>query len=219
MSDDPKKPYLPPIIGTDLLGRPFTDTERKRFEVVLRQHDYPGARLVGLRFAFKLRRTVPGAQDLMGHADLRLVRQGWDPNLVPLVNRLCRLVWSEWTNEASETAAPRKVEEMFLKEMDLELGKTAPSPENTAAFLQTRFDASAYARTQLDRLRAAFEAAHDEVNLLWLKCSLEEITDPGEMAKLSGRDVTEFYRATDLRKRHVMRLIAADRGDKVEETN
>ncbi|HEV3189371.1 MAG TPA: hypothetical protein VGY54_02680 [Polyangiaceae bacterium] len=65
------------ILGTDRLGRSLTPEESKRFGALLREHDYPGARLVALRFAHKLARTRNRAQDLMGRADLRLVRLGW----------------------------------------------------------------------------------------------------------------------------------------------
>jgi hypothetical protein len=86
------------ILGTDRLGRALTNEERARFGALLREHDYPGARLVALRFAYKLARSRARPQDLIGRVDLRLVRLGWDPNEVSLVRRLCRLVWSEWTH-------------------------------------------------------------------------------------------------------------------------
>jgi len=31
------------VLGTDRLGRAFTDDEKKRFGALLREHDYPGA--------------------------------------------------------------------------------------------------------------------------------------------------------------------------------
>jgi hypothetical protein len=37
------------------------------------------------------------------------------------------------------------------------------------------------------------------------------------MARLSGHDVRDFYRAADRRKRHVARLLAAENGTKIEE--
>ena len=102
-------------IGTDTLGRPLTDEEKKSFGALLREHDYPGMRLVALRFAYKLTKNRVRAQDLMGRADLRLVRSGWDPAKVTLVSCLCRLVWSEWTNERTETATTRKAEQGFMR--------------------------------------------------------------------------------------------------------
>ena len=37
---------LAAVLGTDGLGRALTDDEKKRFGARLREHDYPGARLV-----------------------------------------------------------------------------------------------------------------------------------------------------------------------------
>jgi len=51
------------------------------------------------------------------------------------------------------------------------------------------------------------------VNLDWIKYSLEGIEDLAEMAKLSGRDVKDFYRARDRRVRYVERLLADKRGE------
>src|SRR5260370_5955891 len=70
------------VLGTDRLGRPLTDDEKKRFGALLREHDYPRMRLIALRFAYKLTRSKARAQDLMGRADLRFVRSGWDPDRV-----------------------------------------------------------------------------------------------------------------------------------------
>ena len=80
------------MLGTDRLGRPLTDEEKRRFGALLREHDYPGARLVALRFAYRLTEGRASARDLMGRVDLRLVRLGWDPKEVALRSRLCRLV-------------------------------------------------------------------------------------------------------------------------------
>jgi hypothetical protein len=199
------------VIGTDRLGRPLTDEEKKRFGALLRKHDYPGARLVALKFAHKLCRSRQRAQDLMGRAAVRLVRSGWDPDKVSLVRCLCRLVWSEWTHAIEETDTARKAEEGFFREMEAETGGAAPSPGDLIAARQRRLDA----KESLEELRRVFEAAGDEVNLAWLEYSLQEIDDPKEMARLSGRDVREFYLAADRRKRHVRRLIAAKNGIKL----
>ena len=104
--------------GTERLGRPLTDDEKKRFGALLREHDYPGARLVALRFAYKLTHSIGRARELMGRVDLRLVRFGWDPAEVPLKNRLCRLVWSEWTHTVGDTEKGRKAEEAFLRDFE-----------------------------------------------------------------------------------------------------
>jgi hypothetical protein len=201
------------VIGTDKLQRPFADEEKKRFGALLRQHDYPGARFVALRFAHKLCRSRQAAQDLMGRAALRLVRSGWDPQKVSLVRCLCRLVWSEWTHAVEETAAARKAEEVFLREMEAETGGAGASPEDRALAEERRLDA----QRQLDELRSVFEKAGDDVNLAWLEYSRQGIDDLQVMAHLSKRDVREFYLAADRRKRHVKHLIAAKNGVKLQE--
>lgn len=201
------------IVGTEALGRPFTNEERARFAALLREHDFVGASMVALRFAFKLRRNQAAAQDLLGRARVRLVRQGWDPDRVTLVKCLCRLVWSEHTNELSETATTRRAEEVFLREQESSSG----SPEDLALRTERERADEARAARHIDALRASFEAAKDEVNLLWLKYKLDDVDEPKEMARLSGLDVMEFYRATERRGRHILRLLAAQGGTKYDE--
>jgi hypothetical protein len=200
------------IVGTDRLGRPLTAEERARFGRLLREHGYVDARLIALNFARKLTRGRGSAHDLMGRVDLRLVRQGWDPGEVPLVKRLCRLVWSEWTHEAETSIAARRAEEVFL------VHTQGPDGGRVTSHAAMPSREQAAAAEQLERLRAAFEAAGDEVNLLWLQYQREDITDLQEIANLSGRAVEEFYRAAERRKRHVRRLIAQKNGVKVEES-
>jgi hypothetical protein len=221
-------------IGTDTLGRPLTDEEKKRFGALLREHDYPGMRLVALRFAYKLTKNRVRAQDLMGRADLRLVRSGWDPAKVTLVSCLCRLVWSEWTNERTETATTRKAEQGFMRELEVTEGlKLVPgvpaklgegpeaaqgpqwavhSHEEQALALEASRESRTKASVKLQKLRAMFEKAGDEVNLLWLKLELEGVSDLQKMAADSGRDIAEFYAAAKRRKRAVQRLLANERG-------
>jgi hypothetical protein len=231
---------LAAILGTDRLGRPLTDEEKKRFGALLEGHDYPGKRLVALRFALKLTRSKHRAQDLMGRADLRLVRFGWDPAELPLVNRLCRLVWSEWTHEASETEAARKAEQAFMRELEADGWKLVPpmkrevsepprpgdgaqwavsSHEETAVGLEAQQEALTKGAVKLEKLRILFEKAGDEVNLLWLRYQLADVDDLQKMAQESGRPVEDFYAAAKRRRRSVQRLLANDRGvDWKEET-
>lgn len=206
------------VLGTERLGRALTDEERKRFAALLREHDYPGARLVALRFALKLTRNGTRAQDLMGRADLRLVRLGWDPKEVALVKRLCRLVWSEWTNTMSESDTARRAEEAFLREMEVTEGLSVPAgaPRQEAP-QERRQQAEAAAKAHIERLRESFAKAGDEVNLLWLDYQMQGENDLQKMARLSGRDVTDFYRAADRRKRHTRRLLAEQRGVRHED--
>jgi hypothetical protein len=227
------------VVGTDKLGRPLTDDEKKRFGALLREHDYPGKRLIGLRYAYKLTRSRQRAQELMGRADLRLVRSGWDPNKVPLEKAICRLVWSEWTHAASESEAAKKAEEGFLRELEVTEGlkvaqatppKTSdtnkapkgpglatPSVEQQISALEAEKQEQTKASVKLEKLRAIFEKNGDEVNLLWLKFELADVTDMRQMAAESGRSVEEFYAATKRRHRAVKRLLANDQGVDWEE--
>jgi hypothetical protein len=208
----PKDPAAAAASSTDDVGRPLTPAEKARLGRLLREHDFEGARAVAKAFARKLMRgNTADAEDLMGRVDLRLFRQGWDPGEVSLVKRLCRLVWSEWTHEIESSIARREAEEMFVAQMQGPEGSTVTSH----ASMTTREQAAAAA--ELDRLQAAFEEAGDEVNLLWLKYRREGVDDLQEMADESGRDVKDFYRAADRRKRHVRRLAAEKKGSKEEE--
>jgi hypothetical protein len=201
--------------GTERLGRPLTDDEKKRFGALLREHDYPGARLVALHFAYKLTRSIGRAQELMGRVNLRLVRFGWDPAEVALVKRLCRLVWSEWTHALGDTEKGRRVEEAFLRDFEATEGPVTASTEQAAVALETATATHARAATQLAKLRAAFEAAGDEVNLLVLKYASENGINPSDMRKMaeaSGRDVADFKSAAERRKRAVRKLLAQEGG-------
>jgi hypothetical protein len=207
----------PAIIGTDALGRPKTDEERDGDEAVLIAHDFAGARLIALRYAYTRRRSDAAAQDLLGRALLRLVRQGWDPAEVPLAKRLCRLVWSEWTNELSETDAARNAVEIFLANQEMQKGATQPSVQDQAIALEDVRAHEGHAHDLADALRASFEKAGDVVNLEWLAYWLAGKDDIQEMARRSQREPREFYLAAERRKRHVQRILAAIRGaDDVE---
>jgi hypothetical protein len=205
-------------VGTDRLERPLTELEKKDLSAVLREHDFVGASLVSLRFAFKLRHSKPAAQDLQGRANLRLVRQWWDPRAVTLAKCLCRFVWSEHTHEARENAATRKAEETFLREQGIHQGD-APSAEDRIIRAETEEQEEARAKRRVDSLRAAFVAAGDEINVVWLDCRLAGVTEPSKMALRSGLEVDEFYRAADRRKRQMARWLAAQGGAKFEESN
>ena len=151
----------------------------------------------------------------MGRVDLRLVRFGWDPAEVPLVNRLCRLVWSEWTHTVGDTEKGRKAEEAFLRDLEVTEGLVTASTEHQVTTLETARAARAHAVAQLEKLRAAFESSGDEVNLLVLKYASEKGIDPGDMKGMvaaSGRDIAEFRAAAKRRSRAVLKLLAQERG-------
>jgi hypothetical protein len=211
MTDDQEKkpPRVEPFLGTDTLGRPLTNRERDALDAMLRAHDFVGASLVALRYAYTKTRSRQGAKDLLGRVHLRLVRQGWDPNAVTLVKCLCRFVWSEWTHSLEETATARRAEEVFLAEYEALEGPYAKSPEDHVLRLLAERVADARAAAELGELRAAFAEADDAVNLIWLELALRGFREPKDMAEESGRGVEEFYRAADRRKRTVQKLLAA----------
>jgi hypothetical protein len=205
------------IVGTNVLGRPFTDEERKLFAKLLREHDYPGVRLIALRMAFRLTGSPARATHLVSRVDRRLVLNGWDPNQVSLVRCMCHLVWVEWTHEVRETESSRRAEGGYLREVGV---ASVPSSEQHAIDHESRAAVETRAAAQLRKLRAAFEKAHDMVNLLWLDAaeSMDEgLPDLQQLAATSGRDVTEFYAAAKRRHRAVLRLQAEDRGVNLEE--
>ena len=193
-------------VGTDRLGRPLTNAESARLAGVLRANDFVGASSVALRFAFKKTKSQGRAQDLLGRANLRLVRRGWDPRDVTLVKRMCRLVWSEFTHEVEDSVLARRAEEIFLLQ---ERAEGRSDSEQLAAQRQLRLEAEARETERLESLRAVFVEAKDEVNLLWLDYQLKGIEEPAKMARESGRDAKEFYLAADRRKRHLERILAA----------
>lgn len=205
------------VLGTDRLGRPLTDEEKKRFGALLREHDYPSMRLVALRFAYRLTRSTSRAQELMARVDERLVRLGWDQDEVSLVKCLCRYVWSEWTHSARATARTRRAETAYYRELEATEGISVESIERQAMEREVQRDAQALARAQVDKLRAAFEKAGDAVNLIWLDAALAGESDLQRMAADCGRDPRDFYAAAKRRKRAVMRLLAEERGVKYEE--
>ena len=112
----------------------------------------------------------------------------------------------------------RRAEENFLVEMKGSEGQQAvPSVEEQVTPQETSEELEAHAQAQLDRLRAVFKTAGDEVNLLWMNFRLAGETDVSVMAKRSGRNVEDFNLAQQRRKRAVRRLLAEDRGVPYEE--
>jgi hypothetical protein len=164
----------------------------------------------------------------MGRADLRLVRFGWSPSEATFAQRLCRLVWSEWTHADSESRTAQKAEEGFIRELEVTEGLkltppavskgagapewAGPSHEHQVTAVEATLESRTKASTQLEKLRTIFEKAGDEENLLWLRFALEDVTDLQTMAAASGREVADFYAAAKRRKRAVQRLLANDRG-------
>jgi hypothetical protein len=203
-------------VGTNGLGRALTREETRQLAALLRKHDFVGASLIALNFAFKLTRNRAAAQDVRDRAHVRLVEQGWDPNKVTLTKCLCRFVWSEHWHMKRGDATRRKAEAVFVHEQGL-AHSASSSAEDNAIRLETERQEDAYEQKRISELRASFVAAGDEVNLLWLDFWLDGIEQPAVMAQKSGLHPSEFYRAAERRNRHVARLLAAESGAKFEE--
>jgi hypothetical protein len=208
---------IEPVIGTNRLKRAFTDEEREHFSHLLRMHDFPGARNVAFAFAYRLTHNVGRAREVLSRALVRLVEQGWDPNARTLAQALCRFVWCEATHQRRESASEQKAMEGALRDMEVQEGVHAPSVEEYRQRLAAERADEDRAKTRVDALRASFIEANDDVNLIWLEQSLAGEDDLQKMAERTGRDVKEFYRAADRRKRHVRRVLAAMDGVKFEE--
>jgi hypothetical protein len=208
---------ITPVIGTNRLKRPFTKEEREYFAHLLEQHDFRGATLIALAFAVKLTRSIQRAREIMSRVDLRLVEQGWDPNEVPLARALCRFVWSEASNARREARNEKKAVEGWLREMETEDALHTPSVEEHRERLAAEQEEEERAKQRVEALRASFREAKDDVNLIWLELSLGGEDDLQKMAERTGRDVKEFYRATDRRKRHVKRVLESKDGAVSEE--
>ena len=217
-------------LGTDRLKRPLTNAERDQLQKVLRKHDFAGASLVALRFAYKLTRNRLRAGDLMGRVNLRLVCWGWDPNAVTLVKGLCRLVWSVHTHQERETDVARRAEERFLAEENARADAPPvvakrgdplrPRKEEpmVPTFEQEAADEARLAaelgelRANLAKLRAYFVSKKDEVNVLYLDQWMAGVQDVAKMAENTGRDPEEFYAAQKRRRRAIERFLAEKNG-------
>jgi hypothetical protein len=217
-------------LGTDRLGRRLTDAERNRLDKLLRDHDFRAASIHAFRFAMKLRKSKGGAGDLMGRANLRLVRTGWDPNAVSLQRRLLRLVWSEYTNEKSETDAARRAEEVYLREQGIQEGVLPaapargdplrpPSREPAAASIEQKAIALeedhaelADRRKRFAELQARLRAKKDLVALEYLELRLKGTAEPKDMAEKAGRDVKLIYDAARRIHRMVETILAEKNG-------
>ncbi len=203
----PQGPPLPPrLVGTDAFSRPFTDAERKAADRLLSKHGFSSARLIALAFAQKKCRNHSMALDVLDRAIERLARTGWDPAEVPLVKRLNRLVYSEWTHEIAERKVQREAERRFAHR-EWATMEAQSSPEGPSEREAREAEEEAASQAHLAELRARFEAAEDQVNVDWLDCFAEGLTTPEQMAQRMKREPREFYLAADRRKGHIERLI------------
>jgi hypothetical protein len=216
MPDAPEKPpggpapAGPPLVGTDALGRPFTDAERLAAEELLGKHGFAGLFIVALAFGLKLTGNRGRAEDIRSRAFERLLRTGWDPAEIPLKGRINRLVDSEWTHELAERRIQREAEQRFVDEMQRVKNRHTQSGDERDAAREKQDRSRAGYEERLAKLERAFTEADDTVNLEWLAHWRAGVRSLAEMARRSQRDPKEFYRATDRRKRHMRRLLGVD---------
>ena len=192
-----------------------TAAERERFDELLLGEDLEAA----LAAAYDFAHGLTGKNDAMAKGLVRSARNllwercSWDPDQCTLQAYLVGVVRSEWSTEARRVRKERANAVEYLTEVATLDGADTRSAEQLALEQEERLDDRDAAAAELEKLKEHFVATGDEVNLDWIKYSLEDIDDLAEMAKLSGRDVKEFYRARDRRVRYVERLLADKRGE------
>ncbi len=124
----------------------------------------------------------------------------WSPDMAPLRAFLSGIVRSLWSTEARRAVTERENELDYLTEVLTLEGADAKSPEQLLVADEEREGARAEAATELEKLKAHFVATGDEVNLDWIRYSLEGIDDLAEMARLSDCKVEDFYRGPGRRR-------------------
>jgi hypothetical protein len=194
----------------EIRKREPTSEERARFQEMLLEHDLEGARAIALAYAMKLaHKNLTMARQMVDDA-CRILweRCSWDPRKVGLGAYLCGIIRGERSHAAEAGVAEREREVEYLTEVETVDGSEGSSPEELMTAREESVEGREQAARRLDELRRHFEATGDEVNLKWIEYSLDDIEDPAEMARLSGRPVDDFYRARDRRVRYVQRLRA-----------
>ncbi len=210
-------PPDPPLVGTDTLGRPFTDAERLAFDKLLRRHGFHACHRAAIAFGHKLSHNAATAEDLAARALLRLARQGWDPAEVPLRKRLCRLVYSEWTHWLEEKRIRREAERTYTELMRYSVARHSLSTEDQYALAAAEAEREARAEARLARMREMFTEADDQVNLTWLALTEEGLDTPEEMVARTRFAPRDFYLAAERRKAVTKRLIAELRSATLKE--
>jgi hypothetical protein len=192
---------------SDAEGAEIPAERRRRFEALLIEHKIEEAYLVALAFAYDLTKSRHRARELAMRArSLLWERCSWNPANGPtLAIYLCGIVRSQRSHDAEKESTRSEYETAYAEEMAVRHAPTEPSPEEAALETARHADGA----EQIALLRRSFEDENDEVNLLWLDFALEGVGEPAEMARRSGREAKDFYRAADRRKRHVRRLLAA----------
>ena len=192
-----------------------TAAEREHFEELLLGEDLEAALAAAYDYALgRTRKNETMAMELVRTArNLLWERCSWDPDQCTLQAYLIGVVRTESSNEARRGRKERENEVEYLTEVATLDGADTRSAEQLALEEEERMGDRDAAAAELKKLEDHFTATRDDVNLDCIKYSLEGIDDLSEMAKLSGRNVKEFYRARDRRMRYVERLLADKRGE------
>ncbi len=186
-----------------------TAAEREAFDELLLGEDLESALAQALDNALKLtgKNETMARQLVLQARTLLWERCTFHPDKAPLGAFLSGIVRSLWSTEARRAVTERENEVDYLTEVVTLEGADAKSPEQLLVADEESEAARAEAAAELEKLKAHFVATGDEVNLAWIRYSLEGIDDLAEMARLSDRKVEEFYRARDRRVRLVQRLL------------
>jgi hypothetical protein len=191
-----------------------TAEERAAFEEMLLEQDLEGALVQAKDYAMKRTRDNETMADQMVRRARTILweRCSWDPQKVPLAAYLKGIIRSEISHDAEAGVKRTEEEQEWVVDMDTVEGAYARTPEELMIERDESVEGREKAASKLEEMRKHFEATGDRVNLEWIEYSLDDIEDPAEMARRSGRKVEEFYRARDRRVRYVERLLAARRG-------
>ncbi len=185
-----------------------TEEERAAFEEMLLDEDIEGAIVRAKAYAMKLTRRNETMARQMAEDAFRLAweRCTWDREKVSLGRYLVGVVRSEFSNAARDGAAEREEAEEYMTELETLSGPTAPSPESANIDRGERTVSEAEAAREIDEVRRILDERGDTVGLLALSYMLDDVFEPADMARLSGRPVEDFYRAADRRSRLVDKL-------------
>lgn len=193
-----------------------TAEERSRFEEMLLEQDLDGALAQAMVFAMKRTgKNETMARQMVDDARRMLLeRCSWDPKKASLGACLCGIIRSERSHEARDAKKERDHEVEYLTEVETVEGSYGKSAEDMVLEHEQSHEGREEAVRKLEELKAHFVATGDDVNLEWIRYSLDDIEDPAEMARLSGRKPEDFYRARDRRVRYVQRLRAGEQEKK-----
>lgn len=192
-----------------------TEEERGAFEEMLLGHDIEGARARAFHYAMTLTRKNETMSRQMADTAFSIAweRCAWDPERVSLGRYLVYIVRSEWSHDAEAGVTEREYGAEYVAEMEALYGPGDPSPEDATIERGERAESREEAVRELDLVRGTLQERGDTVGLQAIDFMLDDVFEPAEMARLSGRPVEEFYRAADRRARLVAKLRPRERDE------